>query len=224
MRKSFQKDASMQKRLFSLMILSAGLLVSSCSSDSGSDASTQTAADAENVPTCTAGTEGCECLPGDVPCSVEGLICDTGECVDPTNECPLGQVGCGCFGNATCNVASGGAQLVCEVAVCVVPEVSGGDCPTGELGCSCYPNATCDASGTEVPVICQGQTCTAAPGQHDCPDGQLGCPCYGNGSCNIAGDGKSMACQGNVCVVPEEGPDLCPTGNLGCQCYANATC
>jgi cysteine-rich repeat protein len=85
--------------------------------------------------------------PGPSADSAEGSGTDTGECT-------IGDFGCPCYGNETCN-----GDLVCTDAMICAPV----ECVDGSVGCPCYGNGTCDAG-----LQCNGSSiCVPAGGDGD---------------------------------------------------------
>jgi len=96
-----------------------------------------------------------------------------------TGACVMGQEGCACYGNDTCD-----ANLQCFSHLCVAATGTGGSV-TGTGG---------SGPGTGGSGPGSGGT-TGAGGSAACPTGSEGCACYGNSTCN-----SNLQCLSHLCV------------------------
>ncbi|MEO1273308.1 MAG: hypothetical protein AAFX99_34930, partial [Myxococcota bacterium] len=112
--------------------------------------------------------------------------------------CPIGQEGCACQLDRSCDEG-----LVCSDDRCInLP------CPEGSEGCACAQNLACDAD-----LVCNNDAICEA--EDSCTPGSIGCACTSEGSCN----GADVVCSDNLCQQVD-----CPAGEEGCSCGPQGTC
>ncbi len=128
----------------------------------------------------------------------DGLVCRSGACL-PDIQLPahVGDIGGGCYANATCN--AGG---LCDAGTCVA-------CDLGSEGCGCFGNATCFAG-----LTCAGGFCvdpgTTGTGALPPADPKCYSPC--NSSFTNA-DGEFVICDADGLFEGCRGNNLCSVGN-----------
>ncbi len=172
--------------LLAISLLFATLCFGACSSDSDP---------------CVPGDEACECLSGNV-CH-PGLYCGAGTCHAPA--CQVGEAGCACKADYTCDAGEDGVWLQCVAGLCQDP-----DCLDGALGCACRLDGSCGAG-----LICEAGRCQMS----DCEVGSLDCGCYPERSCAVHETGVQLYCDDGLCVSTG-----CQVGSEGCLCEANYGC
>jgi hypothetical protein len=204
-------EVAMRKpSIWEVLFVSLLMLPSGCSDDGG--------------PECERGTEGCECLAGDEPCSSYELLCQEGVCV----SCDLGEQGCGCLPDETCTTP----DMICKDGRCV----SGLKPPPDP---KCYTpcrQGLFRSDGTYVPCSSEGLM-AGCLGGNECVDGSCvpagtggivlydacmsdtNCPdfqtcingvCYSNCEDDTECDG-GRKCHRHVCRIP------CNTTDTPCQ-------
>ncbi len=142
------------------------------------------------APTCSAGTEGCECLNDScgVTTAQEPLSCTNGIC--QLTSCPAGDVGCACIHGSGCSPGAACVDGLCKSQECI-PGTEGCDCLAGgcRVGLSCVQNVCLDQAGRIGGACFSDGTCSqnarCDSGLYPascvyCELGSIGCQCDGN--------------------------------------------